>query len=204
MRFLVVLSVLLVSISAGAHAEPYQPKADKPVRIGIVDQSGSVLGLHFMPPDENGWDITKSGINVTLKKDGESAEENREIEAYLVNLDAPVSPISGYIERIKKNTHEGYSKNERFKIKAFDVTEDSKNSLCARVYLLLEDTQPTRTGNNQQKKWSEQHVLSCGSLKYKRIGFEVRYYHRYYESNRDSQFIDEANKVLESVVIEDK
>jgi hypothetical protein len=204
MKFIVVLFILFISMGAGAQAETYQPKKGEPVKIGITDQSGSVLGLSFMPPDESGWEITRSGLSVTLKTNGESAGENREIEAYLINLDAPVSPISGYIERIKKNTQEAYAKNQRFKIKAFDVTEDPKNSQCARVYLLLEDTQPTRTGSNQQRAWSEQHMLSCGSLKYKRMGFEVRYYHRYYELNRDDQLLSKANKVLETVVIEDK
>lgn len=204
MKFSIALTIFLALLSTSTHADTSQPQKGEPVRIGITDQSGSVLGLSFMPPDENGWDITKSGLSVTLKKSGESADENREIEAYLINLDAPVAPISGYIEKIKKNTQEGYAKNQRFKIRAFEVTEDPRNSQCARVYLLLEDTQPTRTGSTQQKKWSEQHMLSCGSTKYKRMGFEVRYYHRYYEPNKDDQLLNKANKVLESVVIEDK
>ena len=204
MKHTCCIILLLMSLSTGAQADTAQPQKGEPVRIGISDKSGSVLGLSFMPPDENGWDMTKSGMSVTLKKSEGSADENREIDAYLINLDAPAIPIASYIERIKKNTLEGYANNEKFKIRALNVTADPNSNQCARVHLLLEDTQPTLALNNKQTKWSEQFVLSCASLKYKRFGFEVRYYHRYYESNKDNKLADHANKVLESVVIEDK
>ncbi len=40
-------------------------------------------------------------------------------------------------------------------------------------------------------------------LKHKGLGFELRYYHRYIDSNRDAQFGEKAAKVFESVVLED-
>ncbi len=46
-------------------------------------------------------------------------------------------------------------------------------------------------------------MLSCGLLKHKGLGFELRYYHRYLDSNKDTQFGEKARKVLESVILED-
>ena len=55
----------------------------------------------------------------------------------------------------------------------------------------------------KQKRWSEQYALSCGLLKHKGLGFELRYYHRYIDSNKDPQFQEKTVKIIESVVIQD-
>jgi hypothetical protein len=228
MKFTVLFSALALAMITGAYAEPAQHGKIERLRIGIATPNGSATGMSFLPPDEKGWDIKRSGLSVTLKKKGESPDENREIEAYMINLDVPASPISAYIERIKTNTQDAYADDDRYRIAAFEVSEDPKYSLCARVHLLLEDAledelentledrleyrlenaskkpQPMQAGSQQKKIWSEQYMISCGSQKYKRIGFEVRYYHRFYEPNRDAQLLGKANKVLDSILIEDK
>jgi hypothetical protein len=178
--------------------------ANKPLTIGIADKNGGAMGLTFTPPEEDGWKITKSGVSVSLKKNGASADENKEIEAYLMNLDVPINPISGYVEQIKKNTLDGYGNDSRFKILALEVVPDNAKSQCARVHLLLEDKKPLRTVSHEHIKLSEQYVLSCGSLKYKGMGVEVRYYDRYYEPKKDNQLAEKANKIFESVIIDDK
>ncbi|MFJ7565773.1 hypothetical protein ACIQW9_02290 [Herminiimonas sp. NPDC097707] len=177
---------------------------DERVRIGITDNTGSILGLSFGSPDETGWTITKSGLSAKLKRDGESADENQEIEAYVIKLDTPFNPISGYIEHLKKNIQEAFVKNQEFSLQTLDVKEYPQNNQCVRVHLLLEYLRNIRTYNKQQKRWSEQHIISCGSTKYKRMGFEVRYYQRYYDQNKDDQSSVKADKLFESVIIEDK
>lgn len=196
LKILATLLVALTSMSAVAEA----PKPEvTPVKIGIADKSGAKLALSFLPPDEDGWQVTNKGLSASAKKDGALDGENREIEAYLITLDAPVAPISGYIERLKKNLQDGIAGSSGFKLVTLDVFEDPKDKRCARVHLLLEDVR----ANDERRKWSEQHVLSCGSLKYKRVGFEVRYYNRYYDSQKGGHFAAQAAKVLDSVVFED-
>ncbi|HEY6773356.1 MAG TPA: hypothetical protein VI140_05250, partial [Oxalicibacterium sp.] len=97
-----------------------------------------------------------------------------------------------------------YAKNQEFKLQTLDIKEYPQNSQCARVYLLLEDLRKVRVDNDQPRKWSEQHMLSCGSPKYKRMGFEIRYYQRYYDQNKDDQLSAKADRLFESLVIEDK
>jgi len=157
-----------------------------------------------MPPDEDGWNVKRSGVNVTLSKKEKSEDENSEIEAYLIMLDSPANPISDYVERIKQNTQKGYAQNSKFKITSLEVAEDKNNHQCARVHLLLEDLKPIRTVTHEDKKFSEQYVLSCGLLKNKRVGIEVRYYHRFYEPNKDSQLADKVNNIFATVKILDE
>lgn len=203
MKYLTSILLLLFSFSTSAHADTTSAQGSKRITIAIADKT-SVLGFGFTPPNESGWSETRSGLSTTLKKTGKSADENEEIEAYLIKLDIPFNPIFSYIEYLKKNIQEAYAKNLEFKLQALDVKEYPQNSQCVRVHLLLEDQRKVSTNNSQPKKWSEQHMLSCGSPKYKRMGFEIRYYQRYYDQNKDDQFSDKADRLFDSLVIEDK
>lgn len=203
MKYLTSILLLLFSFSTSAHADATSAQSSKRITIAIADQT-SVLGFSFTPPNESGWSETRSGLNTKLKKAGKSADENEEIEAYLIKLDIPFNPIFSYIEYLKKNIQEAYAKNLEFKLQALDVKEYPKNSQCVRVHLLLEDQRKVSPNNSQPKKWSEQHMLSCGSPKYKRMGFEIRYYQRYYDQNKDDQFKDKVDRLFDSLVIEDK
>jgi len=188
-----------------AWAQTLGPKKQEPIHVGISDKKGSAIGLSFIPPDEDGWNTARSGLSVTLNKKEKSNDESSEIEAYLITLDSPVTPISSYIERIKQNTQEGYAQDSRFKIVALEVAQDKNNPQCARLHLLLEDLKPLRTVTHEHKKFSEQYVLSCGLLKNNRVGIEVRYYYRFYEPNKDDQLADKANNIFDTVkIIDDK
>jgi hypothetical protein len=170
------------------------------VGVGITDSKGASIGLKFAPPDEVGWSTENTGLNLVLRKNADSDSDNREIEAYLIKLDSPISPISDYIKTIRRNLVEGYANSKKFKISALELSEDTKDSRCVRGYLLLEAIQPDQSV--QEKRWSEQYFLSCGLLKHKGLGFELRYYHRYLDSKKDKQFIEDARLLLESAKID--
>lgn len=143
--------------------------------------------------------MTRPGGGVNLKKNAGSPTDSMEIEAYMMRLDTPISPMSNYMETIRRNITEGYERNKNFKISALEVTEDPKHARCARIHLLLERVQPGQEA--QERRWSEQYVLSCGTLKVKAMGFELRFYHRYIESSKDAQFAEKARKLLDSAVL---
>ncbi|MNY86245.1 hypothetical protein D3C78_24490 [compost metagenome] len=198
MRYLSLLTFPVLLACATVHADSGGNKEME--SVGIVDETGALFGLRFAPPDEEGWTRKSSGLSVTLEKNADSNEDSREIEAYPIRLNAPVSPTSAYIDNIKRNLVDSYKNNKEFKISTFDVTQDPNNSRCTRVHLLLESKLPDQT--TQERKWSEQYTLSCGFLKYKGMGFELRYYHRYIDSKKDDQFIEDARRLLDSVVID--
>ncbi|QWT45402.1 hypothetical protein [Azospira inquinata] len=198
MRHIFVLLMLSI-FCAYANADSNDKKAPQKVIIGVKDQNGAGIGLEFPSPQEDDWTIKGHGLSVTLNKKSNSENENREIEAYLIKLDAPISPIANYIETIKRNIVEGYADSKYFKINILEIAEDPKDKRCVRIHLLLEATQPDSV--TQQKKWSEQYILSCGLLKYKGRGFELHYYHRYIDSNKDTQFGEKAKKIMDSAVI---
>jgi hypothetical protein len=199
LKYLTLLTFPLLLTCAAAHADTGGDK--KMVMVGIKDATGATFGLSFAPPEEEGWTTKRSGLSVSLEKNADSNEDSREIEAYSIRLDVPISPMSTYLNNIKSNLVEGYKDSKEFKLSAFDVVQDPKESRCARIYTLLESIQPDQA--TQEKKWSEQYVISCGLLKRKGLGFEMRYYHRYIDSKKDDQFIEDARKVLDSVVIYD-
>jgi hypothetical protein len=70
--------------------------------------------------------------------------------------------------------------------------------------LLLEVFKPTRTVVHNEVKFSEQYALWCGLSKNDRIGIQVTYFHRYYESNKDSQLADKADALFATVIIVDE
>ena len=84
------------------HADSIKQASNNRVGTGTTDNRGTSLGINFVPPDEDGWKQTLKGLTVTLNKKEALPGESREIEAYLMTPDNPDSPISTYIETMKK------------------------------------------------------------------------------------------------------
>ncbi|MES2499382.1 MAG: hypothetical protein V4570_02515 [Pseudomonadota bacterium] len=201
MKNIIIIATLL---SINAWADTLETNIQKPISFGITDKTGGTLGLKFTPPEEDGWITKRSGAGVSLTKKGVTDDENKEIEGYIIRLDTSADPISSYVSQIKRNIEKGYAGDSKFKIRTLEAMADPANPLCARVHLILEDTKPVRTVSNDDKKWSEQYLLSCGFAKFKGMGVELRYYDRYYDANKDNQLAEKANKIFESVVIDNK
>lgn len=198
MKFAAVLVALAVHAPLLKPALASEITGAEQIHLGITDAS-STLGFAFTPPAEEGWTRNGSGTSTTLSWNAESPSDNRKIEAYMTTLDAPISPIGGYIRTIKRNLEQGYASSSRFKISSLQVSEYPADPRCAKIHLLLEARQPTAAGKQQ---WSEQYALSCGSLQSKGVGYELRYYQRYTDGHRDHGLESKANAVLDSLDIE--
>lgn len=198
MKFAAVLVALAIHSTLLSPALANESTGSGQIHVGITD-AGRTLGLAFTPPDEEGWTRSGSGTSTTLSWNAENASDNRKIEAYMTTLDAPISPLPGYIRTIKRNLEQGYASSPGFKISTLQVSEYAANPRCAKIHLLLEARQPAADG---QRQWSEQYALSCGSLQSKGVGYELRYYHRYSDDNRDLGLEAKANAVLDSLNIE--
>lgn len=198
MKFAAGLFTLVIHSTLLSPALANESTGTGQIHVGITDASRT-FGLAFTPPDEEGWTRNGSGTSTTLSWNAESASDNRKIEAYMTTLDAPISPLSGYIRTIKRNLEQGYASSPRFKISTLQVSEYPADPRCAKIHLLLEARQPAADG---QRQWSEQYALSCGSLQSKGVGYELRYYHRYTDENRDLGLAAKANAVLDSLSIE--
>lgn len=122
----IVLELLIFNFNANAN----DTKLTESIGIGISDKSGSTVALKFIPPDDEGWSAKSSGLSVTLKNSTDSEDDNREIEAYLMRVEAPISPRSDYIKTIRRNTLEGYANSNKFKINELEITEDSKDAMA--------------------------------------------------------------------------
>jgi hypothetical protein len=189
------LAVFFICANAGAQNQ--NTENQESIVFGISDKAGGALGLEFAHPEGEGWNIKRSGTGVSMKKNGASADENTEIEGYIIRLDTPTEPISRYIDTIKNNTQKAYENNLRLETKLIEVIADPTRSRCVKIHILLQDRTDT-------KWYSEQYALSCSLQKYKGMGVELRYFDRYFEKNIDNKFTEKANRILDSVVITDK
>jgi len=185
-----------------AHADAPAPDG-KTIDIGYTDSKLS-LRLRLTPPAEDGWNGERNNLGATLTKKGKLPGENQQIEAYMMTLDAPSASMADYIDTIKANIQEGYASNKKYRLVSSDVQADPKDTRCARIHILLQDMQPPPGSDSANKKWSEQYTLSCGLTQVKRLGFEVRYYQRYYDPNKDERFAEKADRLFRSVTIEEK
>jgi hypothetical protein len=150
----------------------------------------------------------KNAQGVTMGKKGASPDENHQIEMYLVKQAVPVTPISNYIDNIRKNTIEGYKNNKAFDLVYFDAAPDKKEPRCARAHILLKKKDDGNFASGDSgKKFSEQYILSCAAQsvsannKLSRLGVELRYYQRYHESNKDPALKEKAERLFDSVVL---
>ncbi|MDR2838859.1 MAG: hypothetical protein LBV49_09920, partial [Azonexus sp.] len=156
-----------------------------------------------------GWSsAVKNAQGVTMGKKGASPDENHQIEMYLVKQAVPVTPISNYIDNIRKNTIEGYKNNKAFDLVYFDAAPDKKEPRCARAHILLKKKDDGNFASGDSgKKFSEQYILSCAAQsvsannKLSRLGVELRYYQRYHESNKDPALKEKAERLFDSVVL---
>jgi len=179
------------------------PQPDEPGRlhVGIAGTDDkSVLGFSFMAPDETGWTQTREKLGISLEKPGALADENQGIVGYIMNMDIPIKPLERFIAQIKTNIKQSYANNPNVKLQTVEVAPYANNPQCAKVHILLQDLRD----KSSKEKWSQQYVLSCGSAKYPRFGFELRYYQRYFTGNRDSALDDKVERVFASFRIEDK
>jgi len=206
---LVLLFALLVSgcyLPSAFKPKPAPAPPDEPGRlhVGVVDADGtSQLGFSFIAPDEPDWTNTRKKLDVTLYKAGKRDGENQQIEAIIINMDVPFQPVDRFITQIKKNVEETYVDNHDFKLHAFDVQPYAGNAQCVKSHILRQDTRGS-TDPGGIKKWHEQYALSCGSAKYKRFGYEIRYQQWYFSGNRDTQLEEKAEQVFASLRIEEQ
>jgi len=188
---------------------PVQRPPDEPGRlyVGVIGTDGtSQLGFSFVVADKADWTSTHKNnkkLDITLHKAGKLDGEMQQIEALIINLDIPFQPPERFMAQIKKNVEETYAGSPDFKLHAFEVGPYANNSQCVKSHILRQDTRGTADPNGL-KKWHEQYALSCGSVQYKRFGFEIRYQQWYYTGNRDKQLENKAEQVFASFRIDDK
>jgi len=203
MKYPLALSIAWLALCGlPAHADAPAPDG-KTIDIGYTD-SKMLLRLRLTPPAEDGWNGERNNLGATLTRQGKLPGENQQIDAYMMTLDTPSASMSEYIDIIKANIQAGYADSKKYRLVSSDVQADPKDTRCARIHVLLEDMQPPPTGDSSHKKWSEQYTLSCGLTQVKRLGFEVRYYQRYYDPNKDEHFAEKADKLFQGVAIEEK
>jgi len=161
--------------------------------------------VSFVVPNESGW-VKQHGDSfgrftsfIRLIKNDESSNENKEIEAYIIDLDRSFYPISTSIPKVEKIIQEHFDGVLEYRLHDLHIEIYSRNNQCIRIHALLEDARSP--GHENTKKWSEQYALLCALPNNQRKAFEIRYYQRYYDNNKDDKFEIRANKLFKSIKI---
>ncbi len=188
--------LLLLAQSASSLAAPNA----EPIRVSYTEQDRT-YGFAFTPPAGKDWKAEKWGSgNASVDWNAGSTDNSKKIEAYMTRPDVPITPLSGYIENIKRKLEQSHSSSPLVTLDSLQVSGYPADKRCVRIHLRLQLREPAADG---QRQWAEQYTLSCGSLHYGDVGYELRYFHRYVDANRDLQLEAKANQVLASMVIEE-
>lgn len=174
--------------------------APKRLSFGITDGT-TTLGASLLPPQESGWQVNKDrGLDLDLVKPGATADENQQIEAYLIRPDQPFADGQAYLDTMARNIRNGIDP-ARLKILSLTLTRDPRLPRCVRGHVALEgvpqhgDTQPW---------YSDKYFLSCVFRSVPKAGVEVLYYHRRFANHQDPGVAGKAATVLDHVELSDR
>jgi len=209
---LAVLFAFFINPYIGSYIDSHP--GGKRVKIFYLSTEGRYREMEasFRVPNEPGWlhmDTSRGNFDyhsVLLKKNI-SPNENEEIEFYMIeylrDYERQPDSIDNIIQKKTNDINKYYESVSEYKLHDLDVTEyleKNKKYKCVRTHILLEDM---RIKENEPQRWSEQHALSCSFPVRPRYTFELRYYQRYYDYNKDHLFASKADKLFESVKIKD-
>lgn len=174
-----------------------------PTRLsfGFAISTGAALRASLLPPQEPGWQVRKGrGLTLDLVKPGASAEENQQIEAYLMQPDPPFADGQDYLDTMARNIREDLGRT-RLKIVSLTLTRDPRLPRCVRGHQAVEDPPQHE---NSQTWYSDRYFLRCVFRSRPGIGLDVAYYHRRYGNHPDPSVAGKAAAVLDSVELTDR
>jgi len=193
---------LLFFLASCANSRSIPHRDGERVRASLDDPYTN-LEVSVISPKEPGWIRERfTDSIVTLKKGNDLSKENQEIEIYITEREPSNQPTPTSTQQIKKNIQNHFDNIKEYKLQDLEVKEYPENNGCVRIYILLEDLENKE--NNNQKRWSEQHALSCNFPTHQRMGFEIRFYQRYYEQNKDNKFARKADALFKSLKVVDR
>jgi len=193
---------LLFFLTSCANPRSIPHRDGERVRASL-DDPYTTLEVSVISPEEPGWIRERLADNiVTLKKGNNLLKENQEIEIYITERDTSNQPTFISAQQTKNNIQNYFDDIKEYKLQELEAKEYPENNGCVRIHILLEDLESKK--NNGQKRWSEQHALSCIFPTHQRMGFEIRFYQRYYEQNKDNQFARKADALFKSLKVVDR
>ena len=196
MKFICVIELFLCLVSAVCLADEVNKKR---LHVGVVFPDKSSIGVSLIPPVGVGWSVSRTPSSVTLTKKGSLVDENSEIEMYLIKPDVPGADLDLYLQVVRSNVVSEYRKGGKYSLVEFNVEKDFARSNCLIGHVLLQYLPSASEGD--VRKLSEQYFLSCLSNKFNNVGYEVRYYQRYFYNNGDKELKNKATALFDDVVI---
>ncbi len=175
--------------------------APKRIGFGIADTAGASLGGTFDPGPAATWKLQRTRSGIDLSQQGPGANNNQQIEAYLLRIDEPFQTSEKYVAMMKRNYTQGMAQNSYWRVLAIEFEPDANKPRCARGHIVLRDKSPAADAD---ARFSEQYLLSCALDKREPFGIEVRYYNRYKGGERDPGFTTLASKLIDSVEVNDR
>jgi|GEM_PF-1113083 len=171
----------------------------------VMPHMNKALRVSWIVPNESGWSgYRHNNYGTVLIKNKDSLQNNQEIEVYIVenrHLFFYHHDSNLLHKEVTSNIKNYYENIKEYSLNFIEVERYAGNKNCLKIHILLEDMQE---GSDKQKRWNEQYALSCRFPFHRHIGFEFRYYQRYYDDNKDYQFSNKAHELFKSIKIEDR
>lgn len=153
----------------------------------------------FVPLNEEGWEISLR--EQYLLSIGKKDSINNEVYLiYGAPLKIPEHLLDkDFIQVIREQQTKDWS-SSRYEILKHDVSSYvGKSTTCAHSYMQMEDQEALTYSGNRVFMLREALSLTCIHPQHSNIAVNVTYSHRYPSGQRDPQFLEKAEKVLNSV-----
>jgi len=196
-------SIFLLILLASC-ANPYEKAHRDGERVRArIDDPRAVLEVSFLSPEEPGWvkEIMSDNI-VTLQKGNSLSDENQEIEVYITERNTSNQFEAISTQQTKRYIQHYFDGIKEYSLQKLEVKEYPEDNQCIRTHILLKDMRNTKS--SKPTRWSEQHALSCIFPTHQHMGFEIRFYQRYHEQNKDNRFINKADALFKSLKVMDR
>jgi len=169
------------------------------VKITVPVKRLHAFGYSFVPPNEEGWEISQRAkfLLAIGKKDTAKNEVHLihgaplKIPEYLID--------KNFIQMIKERQTKEWG-SSRYKINKHDVTSyTGKNTTCAHSHMQLEDQEALTYSGNRVFMAREVLSLTCIHPKHPNVAVNVTYSYRHPFDQKEPKFIEKAEKVLSSI-----
>lgn len=85
--------------------------APKRIGFGITDTADASLGGTFDPGPAATWKLQRARSGIDLSQQGPGANDNQQIEAYLLRVDGPFQTSEKYVAMMKRNYTQAMAQN---------------------------------------------------------------------------------------------
>jgi hypothetical protein len=160
------------------------------------------VNYSFVPPGTDGWELGEpgEGVDVIMEEKHEDLDEIYTISSARYRISSTNSDQQ-LIEQVRTFGNYGNEEGIRYNVVKLEAdTYTKKGTRCARAQHTVEDKNaPLAKSGKRGLMIKDAQTLLCVHPVGKQVAVVLNYSHLHHPGKRDSEFINKANKVFESL-----